>query len=69
MNIYVMCSILTTVLNILLHKDILLRPIWVSHQGLPLDFVFGKYIAVDGHSDVDKETRFIEQIQDIHQAV
>jgi hypothetical protein len=35
----------------------------------PLDFVFGKDIAVDGHSDVDKATKFIEQIQEIHQAV
>ena len=24
---------------------------------------------VDGHSDVEKETKFIEQIQEIHQAV
>ena len=29
----------------------------------PLDFIFGKYIAVDGHSDVDKAKHFIEQIQ------
>ena len=35
----------------------------------PLDFLFGKDIAVDGHSDVDKATKFIEQIQEIHQAV
>lgn len=34
-----------------------------------LDFVFGKYIVVDGHSGVDKATKFIEQIQEIHQAV
>jgi len=34
-----------------------------------LDFVFGKDIAVDGHNDVDKATKFIEQIQEIHQAV
>ena len=32
----------------------------------PLDFVFGKDIVVDGHNDVDKETRFIKQIQEIH---
>lgn len=35
----------------------------------PLDFVFGKDIEVDGHSDVEKETKFIEQIQGIHQVV
>ena len=35
----------------------------------PLDFFFGKDIAVDGHSDVDKATKFIEQIQEIHQEV
>jgi len=35
----------------------------------PLDFVFEKDIAVAGHSDVDKATRFIEQIQEIHQEV
>ena len=34
-----------------------------------MDFVFGKDIAVDGHNDVDKATKFIEQIQEIHQAV
>ncbi len=35
----------------------------------PLDFVFGKDIAVDGHSDFNKATKFTEQIQEIHQAV
>ena len=35
----------------------------------PLDFVFGKDIVVDGHSDVDKATKFIEQLQETHQAV
>jgi len=35
----------------------------------PLDFVFGKDIAADGHSDVDKETKFIGKIQEIHQVV
>jgi len=34
-----------------------------------LDFVFGKDTTVEGHNDVDRETRFIEQIQEIHQAV
>jgi len=35
----------------------------------PLDFVFGKDTMVDRHSDVNKASRFIEQIQEIHQAV
>ena len=35
----------------------------------PLDFVFGKETTVEGHSDVDRATRFIEQIQEIHQVV
>jgi len=35
----------------------------------PLYFVFGKSPTVDGHSDVDKASRFIEKIQEIHQAV
>eukprot|EP00253_Pinus_taeda_P022872 PITA_22872 len=35
----------------------------------PLDFVFEKDIGVVGHSDVDKATKFIEQIQEIHQEV
>ena len=35
----------------------------------PLDFVYSKDIAVDEHSDVEKETKFNEQIQEIHQAV
>ena len=34
-----------------------------------MDFVFGKDTIVDGHSDVDKAIRFIEQIQEIHHAV
>lgn len=28
----------------------------------PLDFIFGKDISVDGHSDVDKSKHFIKQI-------
>ena len=35
----------------------------------PSDFVFGKDIAIDGQSDVEKATKFIEQIQEIHQVV
>lgn len=35
----------------------------------PLDFIFGKDIAIDGHSDVDKTKHFIEQIQLVHQRV
>ena len=35
----------------------------------PLDFVFGKDTVVEGHNDVDRATRFIEQIQEIHQAL
>ena len=34
-----------------------------------MHFVFGKDTTVEGHNDVDKATRFIEQIQEIHQAV
>ena len=34
MNTYVMCSMLTIELNILLHRDLLLRLVLVSHQGL-----------------------------------
>ncbi|MCY6488247.1 hypothetical protein, partial [Actinobacillus pleuropneumoniae] len=32
-------------------------------------FFFDKDTIVDGHNEVEKETRFIEQIQEIHQAV
>jgi hypothetical protein len=28
----------------------------------PLDFIFGKDIAIDGHYDIDREKKFIEQI-------
>ena len=35
MNTCVMCNMLTTVLNILLHKDLLLRLVLVLHQSLP----------------------------------
>jgi hypothetical protein len=35
----------------------------------PLDFIFGKDIAIDGQYDIDREEKFIEQIQSIHQMV
>jgi hypothetical protein len=35
----------------------------------PLDFIFGKDIAVDGQYDIDRAEKFIEQIQSIHQVV
>lgn len=35
----------------------------------PLDFIFGKNIVVNGHSDVDKAKKFIEQIRLVHQRV
>jgi hypothetical protein len=35
----------------------------------PLDFIFGKDIAVDGQYDIDRAETFIEQIQSIHQMV
>ena len=59
---------LTTEQNILLHRDLLLRPVLVSHQGLLWIFSLVK-IPQLRDSDVDRATRFIEQIQEIHQAV
>ena len=35
----------------------------------PLDFIFGKNVAIDGLSDIDKARNFIEKIQIIHQQV
>jgi hypothetical protein len=35
----------------------------------PLDFIFGKDISIDGHYDIDRENKFIEQIQLVHQMV
>jgi hypothetical protein len=35
----------------------------------PLDFIFGKDVAIDGHSDFDKAKKFIEQVQFVHQIV
>jgi hypothetical protein len=35
----------------------------------PLDFIFGKDIAIDGQYDIDREKKFIEQIQLVHQMV
>jgi hypothetical protein len=35
----------------------------------PLDFIFGKDIAIDGQYDIDRAEKFIEQIQSIHQMV
>lgn len=33
----------------------------------PLDLIFGKDVAIDGHSDIDKERMFIIQL--VHQRV
>jgi hypothetical protein len=35
----------------------------------PLDFIFGKDIVIDGHYDIDRAKKFIEQIQLVHQMV
>ena len=35
----------------------------------PLDFIFGKDVSIEGHSDIKKARKFIEQIQLIHQKV
>ena len=35
----------------------------------PLEFIFGKDVAIDGHSDIEKPRKFIEKIQIIHQQV
>jgi len=35
----------------------------------PLDFIFGKDVAIESHSDIDTERKFIEQIQLVHQKV
>ena len=35
----------------------------------PLDFIFGKDVVIDGHSDIYKTRKFIEKIQIIHQQV
>jgi hypothetical protein len=35
----------------------------------PLDFIFGKDIAIDGQYDIDRAEKFIKQIQSIHQMV
>jgi len=50
---------LTIEKSILLHRDLLLRLVLVTPRS-PFDFVFGKDTIVDGHSDVDRATRFIE---------
>jgi hypothetical protein len=35
----------------------------------PLDFIFGKDIYIDGHYEIDRENKFIEKIQLVHQMV
>jgi hypothetical protein len=35
----------------------------------PLDFIFGKYIAIDGQYEIYRENKFIEQVQLVHQMV
>ena len=35
----------------------------------PLDFISGKDVSIDGHSDINKAKIFIEQVQLVHQTV
>jgi hypothetical protein len=35
----------------------------------PLDFIFGKDIAIYGHNEIDRAKKFIEQIQLVHKMV
>ena len=35
----------------------------------PLEFLFEKYVAIYGHSDIDKARKFIEKIQLVHHIV
>jgi hypothetical protein len=35
----------------------------------PLDFIFGNDVSINGHYDIDREKKFIEQIQLVHQMV
>jgi hypothetical protein len=35
----------------------------------PLDFIFGKYVAIDGHFEIDREKKFIEKSHLVHQMV
>ena len=35
----------------------------------PLDFIFEKYVSIDGHSYIDKARKFIEKIQLVHHTV
>ena len=35
----------------------------------PLEFIFEKYVAIYGHSDIDKARKFIEKIQLVHHTV
>ena len=35
----------------------------------PLDFIFGKDVSIDGHSDIDRAKKLIQQIYLMHQMV
>ena len=41
---------------------------WVLSK-IAFNFIFEKDVAIDGHSDIDKERKFIEKIQLVHHTV
>jgi hypothetical protein len=61
MNTYTTVIMLTTELSTLQLKYL--------HLKHALYFIFGKYIAIDGQYDIDREKKCIAQIQLAHQMV
>jgi len=66
MNTSVMCSMLTTEPNTLLHRDLLLRPTLISHQGLlwilsllKIPWLMGTVMWIRQPSSLNKSRRSI----------
>jgi hypothetical protein len=62
MSIYITFNMPTIEPSFQLHKYLHLKHVLGICPKSPLDFIFGKDIAIDGHM-IDKAKHFIEQIQ------
>jgi hypothetical protein len=69
MSTYTTFDMLITELSTLRLKHLHLRHVLVICQNLLYIFIFGKDISIDGHYDIDRAKKFIEQIQLVHQMV
>jgi hypothetical protein len=66
---YTTFNMLTTRLNTLLTQTYPFEACFGYFPKYPLDFIFGKILLLMVISDIDREKKFIEKIQLVHQMV